>query len=157
MKTVTIPVIFAFILALPGATWAQEPPPEADKLAVVDSTAPAGPDIAEAPGETSESPAVVPLKKGAPAPFLGLLVPEARFVELLEAENKARELAAKLKAAERTAELVEQVYLSNLEKASIVAWYDSPSLNRWVGIILGGAIAGLSIWGASELNKKREQ
>lgn len=155
MKSCVIAVVFALILMIPRATRAQEPAPGPRISPVVASGTKVDPAVAEAPGSASETPGVVPLKKGTPAPFLGLLVPEARFVELLEAENQARELKARLAAAERTAALVEQVYLTNLEQAAIVSWYDSPSFNRGFGIFLGGAATALSIWGAAELTKIR--
>lgn len=156
MKAVTTATLFAFVLALPGAVWAQDPPPAPDigpsrssrtMQEMMDAAA------AKEPERRSQTEGVVPLKKGGRAPYRGLLVPEARFVELLEAENKARELAARLAAAERTAELVEQVYLTKLEQAAIVHWYDSPSLNRWFGIVIGAAIAGAA-WGTAEVIKK---
>lgn len=153
MKPVAIAAVFSFFLALPGAIWAQEPPPGAQALPVVASETPTEPTVAGTSGDASEAPGVVPLKKGASAPFLGLLVPEARFVELLEAKNKAHELAARLAAADRTAEIVEQVYLTKLEQAAIVRWYNSPSFNRWLGIFLGTAVTGISVWGASKLTK----
>lgn len=155
MKPVAIAVVFVFVLALPGAVIAQEAPPGAQIPPVVASETPVDPKDPEAPRKVSAGPGVVPLKEGAPAPFLGLLVPEARFVELLEAENKARELAARLTAAERTVELVEQIYLTKLEQAAIVRWYNSPSLNRWLGIVLGAAITAGAVAGAAELTKTR--
>ena len=94
---------------------------------------------------------VVPLQKDKPAPFAGLLVPEGRFVELLEAEQAKRELEVRLKAAERTSSAIEQVYRSRLQNAAVVPWYDSPSFNRWLGIFLGGAIAGVAVWAAVEV------
>ncbi len=132
-------VALALVLAFPGVVGAQNLPRELDSAPVSSS-------------EQPDNPAVVVLKKGAQAPFMGLLVSEARFVELLEAENTARELAVRLKAAERTAALVEQVYLTKLEQAAIVHWYDSPSFNRWLGIFLGTGMTSLAIWGTGQLN-----
>ena len=152
MKPIAIVTLFTFVLALSGAAWAQEAPPEPQIPPVSSPGEAVDFPVVEPPGEASEGPAVVPLKKGASAPFLGLLVPEARFVELLEAENKARELAAKLAAADRTAILIEQVYLTKLEQAAIVHWYDSPSFNRWLGIVMGAGLAAVAVWGAGELN-----
>ena len=129
----------ALVLALPGVVGAQNPPRELDSGSVSSSEQPA-------------DPAVVVLNKGAEAPFKGLLVSEGRFVELLEAEIEARELAVRLKAAERTAMLIEQVYLMKLEQAAIVHWYDSPSFNRWLGIFLGTGMTSLAIWGTGQLN-----
>lgn len=94
---------------------------------------------------------VVPLQQDKPAPFAGLLVPEARFVELLEAEQARRELEVKLKAAEQTSVAIEQVYQAKLRDAVAVPWYDSPSFNRWLGIFVGGAITGMAVWAVVEL------
>ncbi len=124
------------VLVIPGVVWAQNPPSE--------------PQIA--PVNALEFAGVTVLKEGAQAPFMGLLVLEDRFVELLEAEIEARELAVRLKAAERTAALVEQVYLTKLEQAAIVHWYDSPSFNRWLGIFLGTGMTSLAIWGTGQPN-----
>lgn len=98
--------------------------------------------------------AVQPLAKGAPAPFLGLLVPESRFVELLEAENEVRELRAKLATAKRTGERVEAAYLRRL--AAAIPWYDSPTLNRWFGFGLGLLTFGLALWGTSEIKDEMQ-
>lgn len=94
---------------------------------------------------------VVPLNEGAEAPFRGLLVPEAYFIELVEAQTKVRELELKLKAAEQTGAAIEQVYRRKLEEAVTVPWYDSPTFNRWLGVLLGGALAGVSVWAVVEL------
>lgn len=94
---------------------------------------------------------VVPLTQGQESPFSGLLVPEDRFIELVEAETKVRELELKLKAAEQTSVAIEQVYRRKLEEAVTVPWYDSPTFNRWLGIVLGGALAGVSVWAVVEL------
>jgi len=92
-------------------------------------------------------PMVVPVEQHEPAPFAGLLVPEARFVQLLEAEQRAEELLVRLRVAEHTSSAIEQVY----QDAVTVPWYDSPSFNRWLGIVVGGAIAGVSVWAVVEL------
>ena len=90
---------------------------------------------------------VVPLPQNQPAPFAGLLVREARFVELLEAEQRAEELLVRLRVAEQTSLAIEQVY----RDAVTIPWYDSPSFNRWLGIVVGGAIAGVAVWAVVEL------
>lgn len=101
---------------------------------------------ADSPGQI-----VVPVQQDAPAPFAGLLVPEERFVKLLEAERRAQELEVRLKVADETSAAIEQVYQSKLRDAAAVAWYDSPSFNRWLGIIVGGAVAGMTVWAVVEL------
>jgi hypothetical protein len=100
----------------------------------------------------TETPEIVSVLRGDPAPFQGLLVPEERFVELLEAENAVRELQARLAASERTLELVENAYMQRLENASSpVPWYASPTFNRWLGFGMGIAATGLAVWGGLEL------
>ena len=107
-----------------------------------------------AAADDSQAPMVEPLMKGDPAPFMGLLVPEERFVELLEAENEARELRAKLAAAERTGELVEKVYLRRLEQATApLPFYDSVTFNRWLGFGLGLAATALAVWASIEIQE----
>ncbi|MHA1573299.1 MAG: hypothetical protein ACTSX8_04840, partial [Alphaproteobacteria bacterium] len=102
-----------------------------------------------------ESLEITPLKKGGTAPFTGLLVVEARFIELLEAENKVRELEAKLAAHGRTAGLIEQVYLRKLEQATAPPpWYDGATFNRWLGFSLGIVATGLAVWGATEITQE---
>ena len=83
---------------------------------------------------------IVPLLEGAQAPFMGLLVPEARYDEFIQAEIDVYELTARLKAAERVSALLEGVYLTKLKEAATTHWYDSPSLNRWLGISLGAFV-----------------
>lgn len=140
-KLATVAVFLAVLATPVGLFAAETAPPTIDPPAAPESSQ-------EPPGEGD----VVPLAKGAPAPFLGLLVPEGRFVELLEAENEVRELRAKLAAKERTAELVEQAYLRRLEQATAPPpWYESPTFNRWLGFGLGLAAAGLAVWGSVEL------
>jgi len=96
-------------------------------------------------------PVVVPLQRNYRAPFDGLLVPEARFIELLEAERWSKELEVRLEAAEQTSAAIEQVYRGKLRDAVATPWYDSPSFNRWLGIVVGGAVAGLAVWAVVEL------
>lgn len=94
---------------------------------------------------------VMPVKQNDRAPFTGVLVPEGRFIELLEGERLSRELEVRLEAAEHTSAAIEAVYRRKLEGAGVVPWYDSPSLNRWLGIVLGGAVAGVAVWAVVEL------
>jgi hypothetical protein len=96
-------------------------------------------------------PQVVPLGRNHRAPFEGLLVPEERFIELLEAERWSKELEARLDASEQTAAAIEQVYRGKLRDAVAVPWYDSPSFNRWLGIACGVALSGVAVWAAVEL------
>lgn len=96
-------------------------------------------------------PQVVPLTRNYRAPFTGLLVPEARFIELLEAERWAKELEVRIDAVEQSAGAIEAVYRSKLKDVVAVPWYDSPSLNRWVGVILGAAVVGGAFWLAVEI------
>ncbi len=97
---------------------------------------------------------VVLVKKEALAPFTGLLVPEARFTELLSAELKVQELQGKLSIQEKTAQALEAMYLGKLKQAtSPVAWHEKPGFNRWLGFGLGLVCAGLAVWGAVEFGK----
>jgi len=97
---------------------------------------------------------VVPVKKDAPAPFTGLLVPEERFTELLRAELQVQELKGKLSIQEKTTQALDTMYLRHLERATEpVPWYEKPSFNRWLGFGLGVVCTGLAVWGAVEFGK----
>jgi len=95
---------------------------------------------------------VVPVLKDKPAPFTGLLVPEARFTQLLEAEIKLSEAEARLKAEQRFSVSLEDMYKSKLAEATKpLAWYESASFHHWLGFTIGAAIATLAIYGGSQM------
>ncbi len=140
VKGVAIALFFV-VVAAPRGIGAQEAPSPAG-----DTPAPAE-TAQEAPGALD----VVPVKKGAPAPFLGMLLPKRRFIQLLEAENEVVELRAKLAAAMRTGELVEKALMLRLEQATApLPWYDSATFNRWLGFVLGVVVTGAVVWGGLE-------
>lgn len=141
-RTIAAIVAFTFAFLAPGIVFGQTTPSE-----------PPG-----EPVESQEAPevggAIEPLLKGAPAPFTGLLVPEDRYIELMEAENRARELAIKLAVQEQTAKAIEAIYLKKLDEATNpIPWYDTPTFNRWLGVLLGAAATGLAVWGGIEVTK----
>lgn len=95
---------------------------------------------------------VVPIMKDKPAPFSGLLVPEARFTQLLEAEIKVSELEARLKAEQRFGISLEDMYKSKLAEATKpLAWYETASFHHWLGFTIGVAVATVAIYGGSRL------
>jgi len=97
---------------------------------------------------------VVPVAEGTAAPFTGLLVPEARFTKMLEADLAVEDLKGQLKIQQGLTVKLEQVYSARLEEAvKPVAFYQTPEFNRWVGFFLGVAVTGLAIWGGSEIVK----
>ena len=97
---------------------------------------------------------VVPVKEGDPAPFSGLLVKEARFTKMLEAELSVEELSGKLKIQEGLTSKLELIYSTKLEEAvKPLPWYQGPEFNKWLGFFLGVAVTSLAIWGGSELVK----
>jgi hypothetical protein len=97
---------------------------------------------------------VVPVKEGEAAPHAGLLVKEARFTKMLEAELAVPDLQGRLKIQEGLTSKLELVYTTKLEEAvKPLPWYQTPEFNRWLGFFIGVAVTGFAIWGGSELVK----
>ena len=97
---------------------------------------------------------IVPIKKGAVAPFSGLLVPEERFVELLQAELRAELLEGKLRIKDKTERALESMYQRHLKRATEpIPWYEKPSFNRWLGFGIGVIFTGLAIYGTVQISK----
>lgn len=102
----------------------------------------------------AEDQSVVPVEQGQAAPFTGLLVPEGRFTQLLEAELEAQEAKGKLKVQERLTEGLESLYSKKLAQAvEPTPWYKSAEFHRWLGFTLGVAVTCLAVWGGNELVK----
>ena len=97
---------------------------------------------------------VVPVKEGTAAPYTGLLVKEARFTKMLEAELEVENLSGRLKIQEKLTLNLETMYNKKLEEAvSPPKFYETPTFNRWLGFFLGVAVTAAAIWGVSELGK----
>jgi len=95
---------------------------------------------------------VVPVLKDKPAPFSGLLVPEARFTQLIAAEIRVNELEARLKSEQRFSISLEDMYKSKLAEATKpLAWYETASFHHWLGFTIGAALATVAIYGGSRL------
>lgn len=115
----------AFALALPGAALAEEP---------------------------EEGKEVIALEAGRVAPFSGLLVPELRFIELLEAEVKVDSARAKAEAAIQYATEIERIYKDRLrESAAPQPWYKSPEYNLIIGFGLGLIVVSAAVYGGVQL------
>lgn len=125
----------------------------ATALALVPLTARAQ-DTEEAPAAEELQLKIAPLMEGSAAPFSGLLVPEERFTELLQAELERDSYKAKYEAQKKHTIAVEDLYSEKLkEAAKPPPWYETPSFNRWLGVILGVAVTGFTLWGATEMVK----
>lgn len=116
----------------------------------------AGPAMADPPATPATAPVaeppVTPVTKDAPAPFTGLVVPEGRFAELLQAEVDVEELTGKLEIQERLLSNVEKVYDQRLEAATRPQkWYETPAFNRWLGFGIGVVVTGLAVWAGKEI------
>jgi hypothetical protein len=105
---------------------------------------------------------VVPLMKGKPAPFSGLLVPEKRFTQDLYRKVEVNECKHKLKLRDNTHADQTQVWKGALnlcqqdlnKRAQPTPWYKSVKFWLPVGLIVGLA-GGIFIYhGASELAHK---
>lgn len=97
---------------------------------------------------------IVPVEEGKLVPYTGMLVPEDRFIELLEAEIELEGLKRKYEVEKRFNEAMETMYKKKLEEAvSPPDWYETPTANRWFGFILGIAATGLAVWGGTEMVK----
>jgi len=134
----------ATIMAVPAL--AQEagsiPPPTAERAEV-------GP-----PPSTEAEPGITPVLKDRKAPYTGLLVPEGRFTELLEAELQLDTTKRKLEVQLRFTDSLEDMYKKKLEEAAAPPeWYETPSFNRWLGFTIGIVVTGLVVWGGVEIVK----
>jgi hypothetical protein len=97
---------------------------------------------------------VTPQKAGEPAPFTGLLVPEARFTELLEAEIELVKLKKQQKIDEKYMLNLEDMYKKQLTEATKPPkWYETPSANRWFGFTIGIVVTALAVYGGAQLVK----
>lgn len=100
----------------------------------------------------AQGPEITPVKKGEQAPFTGLLVPEARYIELLEAEMERDNLKVKLRLEMKYITDLELFLTTKLkEAAKSPAWYETASFNRWFGFTLGIIVTGAAIWGGVEV------
>lgn len=97
---------------------------------------------------------VVPVMEGEKAPFSGLLVPEDRFIQLMGMEIELVALKAKYEAQIRFSVNLEEMYKKQLEFAlRPIPWYQTPSVNRWLGWILGVAMTLAAVYGGTEVVK----
>ena len=141
-KTIACITTFAFVSLVALPVYADEPQPEAP-----------APATAPAKKETLE-PRIAPLMKGQCAAFTGLLVPERRYTEFLDAELTAKDLRGKLDIEAKKHDALETMYQDKLKQASEpTPWYKEPSFNRWLGFGIGVAVTALAIYGGSELAK----
>lgn len=133
-------------------------------LAVVFTTAvpafaqDADPPLAEraepAPPLVKAEPDIIPVLKGKKAPYTGLLVPEGRFSELLQAELELDSANRKLQVQIRFTDSLESMYKTKLQEAAAEpAFYEAPSFNRWLGFTIGIVVTGLVVWGGVEIVK----
>ena len=97
---------------------------------------------------------VVIMKQGEVALFTGLLVPEKRFIESMEAEVAAKKLKMELEVERRFTLNLEKMYKSKLQESTKpVVWHRTTSFNRWFGFTIGVVLTGLAVWGGAEVVK----
>jgi hypothetical protein len=90
---------------------------------------------------------ITPIKKDDPAPFTGLLVPEARYTKFLDAELEAEDLRGKIVIERKEHAAVENILQSSLEKATKPPpWYKTTEFNFWVGFVLGMAATAGAVY-----------
>lgn len=95
---------------------------------------------------------VVPQKAGETAPFTGLLVPEQRFTQLLEAELDAEKLKRQQLVDKKYILSLEEMYKAQLAKATQPdKWYEKPSANRWFGFTIGIIVTVLAVYGGIKI------
>jgi hypothetical protein len=96
---------------------------------------------------------ITPLKKNTAAPFTGLLVPEARYVELLEAELSAKSLRGTLEAYKIKDQAMEQFIEKRLQRLADPPLWEDPKVALAVGLVVGvvaTAAATFGTWTLSE-------
>lgn len=102
----------------------------------------------------AQQPEVAHVKSGAAAPFTGLLVPEKRFIELLQAEIDRDKLKVQVRLETKFSKDLEMLMTKKLKQATEPeAWHQTASFNRWFGFTLGVVVTGLAIWGGTEVVK----
>lgn len=103
------------------------------------------------PAENS-SKLVKPILKDQKAPFSGILVPETRFVELMEAELAVDDVKGKLLIQTNLTTNLEGIYVRRMEEmAKPPLWYQTGEFNFWLGFALGVVITGAATYGAVKI------
>ena len=102
-----------------------------------------------APASVMADDDVVPLMAGTPAPFSGLLYPESAAAQSVSDAIELEHLEFKIERLDLYIKEQDGIYKKALDEAANQSWYQSPELNRWVGIVLGvglalGIVAGVS-------------
>lgn len=92
----------------------------------------------------------VPLSKGDPAPYDGVLIPPPRLEELIGAEIERDKLKIRLETFQRIKKVEIEAYENALKSKS--KWYKDPQLNRIGGFIFGVLVAGVAVYGAGQLD-----
>ncbi len=87
------------------------------------------------------------------APVSGVLVEQDRYVEFIEAEAGVKELGERLAIQVKYCDAAEGFYRAEIARASTRAWYEDPSLNRWVGFGIGIMATSLAVWGATKVTQ----
>ncbi len=139
IRQALIPTLCAMLMA--GPVRAQPAP-----------TAEAAERLQEQPISDSRGPDVVPLKKGAPAPYSGVLVPGDYFAELLKADVAREDAEARLRVEQKFGASLETMYNTKLVQATKPPpFYKSSSFNRWLGFTGGVMVTILAVYGGSKL------
>lgn len=111
---------------------------------------------ADAPAEAPPQ-LVVPLLEGKPAPFQGLLVPELRFTQLLQAETDAKDFKGQLDIERNYSGALDEMYSKKLEEAAKPPpWYDTPSFRTGFGFTLGVLTTMVTVWLGTKVVKAIE-
>ena len=108
-----------------------------------------------------QTPDVVPMELGTPAPWAGLLVKEARFTKFLKLQIEVEELTLKLQIRDRLygeATTALQAQLSKAQedlnkKSQPDPWYKSHWFIWCVGLVIGMGVAVGAFYGAAQLGK----
>lgn len=138
-----------FILLTASPVLAQEGPPESVENA---------PETAEPSEDTEVRVDVIPMLANDVAPFDGLLVPEKRFNEFLDAEVKVEELERKREVDKKISDRVEETCYKQLDKATEpIPWYKTPSSNRWFGFAIGVVVTALAVYGGTKILKATDE
>ncbi len=116
-----------------------------------------GPVYGQAPPDTREpaensTKLIKPILKDQLAPFTGLLVPEARFVEMVEAELAVDDLKGKLKIQTNLTTNLESIYVKRMEEmAKPPKWYQTGEFQFWLGFTLGFVATVAATYGAVKI------
>lgn len=139
-------LVVALLALWPAISWAEDVGPAAPAIAPENAASATSTHV---PAE----PAIVPVQKDAPAPFTGLLVPEGRYTELLEAELSVGEFRDKMEAYRIKDEAMEKFIEDRLQRLADPPFWEDPKVALTAGLVVGVVVTAVAIFGTWQLSE----